>query len=556
MTNYPVGMDNFVEQVLSPGATWSPSTTEPSTPDTITRMHPAHSPQPSPNNISFPSSPVGNQYATPQIGQLQWALFVTNSGTHVNGLSHGEPTTPTECIAQIHRSCIDQAHLLSTMMQQLKMLLNSPSQQGYDSMLALQHRLKSQIDQELQKLQVLNRDIILSPRDLQMLFNLHQDLQIQLKQLELLYHELQSLVNGNMNNCYCSLIVTKQPFPEVFKNGCTLPDDSLVVQMLTGSNVDIVNVGPVKASLVSDGNHAKKDKLVNNQAHLDNSKCAKFPLKLNLSTRKQSVVLKFSVLVHLRNKQGQVANVTIESLPSLPFVVITNESQWEDSMQILFKKDTFNGKLEIPWPQLCNTLQRHFLRATKQDLMNPKRHLNAYDFKYINERFFDSKSRITNRDFEKFWAWFGKCLHVVRYKRHIGSLWQQGLIYGFMSRDVVRASLDGQKVPGTFVIRFSEQYPGQFGIAYIGANSQQVKHYLVGANDVAGPRKTLPDFLAQHPQFLYILQVTFTGAGKPVFKRYPKDQCFAPYYSPYVSQRRPKGDGYDPLEAPRVKPHM
>lgn len=51
---------------------------------------------------------------------------------------------------------------------------------------------------------------------------------------------------------------------------------------------------------------------------------------------------------------------------SNPFVVITNECQWEGSAGTLLKKDAFGGQLEIPWPQFVNTLQRHFLIATKQ----------------------------------------------------------------------------------------------------------------------------------------------------------------------------------------------
>ena len=33
--------------------------------------------------------------------------------------------------------------------------------------------------------------------------------------------------------------------------------------------------------------------------------------------------------------------------------------------------------------------------------------------------------------------------------------------------------------PGTFVIRFSERHPGQFGIAYVGNRVDHIKHYLV-----------------------------------------------------------------------------
>ena len=51
-----------------------------------------------------------------------------------------------------------------------------------------------------------------------------------------------------------------------------------------------------------------------------------------------------------------------------------------------------------------------------------------------------------------------------------------------MTREDVDAALGG-KSPGHFVIRFSERHPGQFGIAYVGAETPwRIKHYLVQPN--------------------------------------------------------------------------
>jgi len=80
------------------------------------------------------------------------------------------------------------------------------------------------------------------------------------------------------------------------------------------------------------------------------------------------------------------------------------------------------------------------------------------------------------------------------------------LMYGMMTRKSVEAAIIGHE-PGTFIIRFSEQYPGQFGIAYIAVGSPQPKHYLVGTNDTAGAKKTLPDFVMEQKPYAQIIKL-------------------------------------------------
>lgn len=45
-------------------------------------------------------------------------------------------------------------------------------------------------------------------------------------------------------------------------------------------------------------------------------------------------------------------------------------------------------KAEVTWPQFANVLHRHFLRATRQDLIRPTRQLSNFDFEYLNQTFF------------------------------------------------------------------------------------------------------------------------------------------------------------------------
>lgn len=51
---------------------------------------------------------------------------------------------------------------------------------------------------------------------------------------------------------HCALVISRQPFPEVIINKKELGGEVLQVQLLTGACVNLINVGKVKAELVSD----------------------------------------------------------------------------------------------------------------------------------------------------------------------------------------------------------------------------------------------------------------------------------------------------------------
>jgi hypothetical protein len=76
-------------------------------------------------------------------------------------------------------------------------------------------------------------------------------------------------------------------------------------------------------------------------AAIDNyRRCAKWQLKFLNGTRKSPVALRFGMQVQVAQPSG-TATVTIESNLSHPFIVITNECQWEESEGTLMRKDCF-----------------------------------------------------------------------------------------------------------------------------------------------------------------------------------------------------------------------
>jgi hypothetical protein len=69
-----------------------------------------------------------------------------------------------------------------------------------------------------------------------------------------------------------------------------------------------------------------------------NTRLAKFPLKFIQGAKKAAAFLKFSIQV---GYGGSNQLHTVESNLTTPFVVITNECQWEGSAGTLLKKELF-----------------------------------------------------------------------------------------------------------------------------------------------------------------------------------------------------------------------
>eukprot|EP01114_Cavostelium_apophysatum_P019436 TRINITY_DN626_c0_g1_i3.p1 TRINITY_DN626_c0_g1~~TRINITY_DN626_c0_g1_i3.p1 ORF type:complete len:637 (+),score=184.93 TRINITY_DN626_c0_g1_i3:219-2129(+) len=421
-----------------------------------------------------------------------------------------EPQHAQKLLGDIQKYQVEQKAKIETIFQTQKQFMTAPQQQGFQQLSDELKQLKEQIDMELKGIVTVYDTVILEPPDLQKLLWLRQDLEIQMKQIELLVAELNRLVSPNSNVPLATLVILKQPFPQVITKNKQIPEDSLQVQLLTASSIHIQSITQVKAAMLCDIAHGKggtsKALDMDSQNLEQNTRVAKFPLKFVAGTKKAPGTIKFGMQVVV---SGTNTPLTVESNISMPMVVITNECQWEGSAGTLLKKEAFsNGQLEVSWARFANALQHHFLKATRQELMRPRRILSQYDLRYLQLKFFKGKALINQKDFDDFWSWFGKAMQKIRYQRHITQLWQNGLIYGFMSREDVDASLKNQE-PGTFIMRFSERHGGQFAIAYTGTERPpKIKHYLVQPNDTAAAKKTLPDFLEEQPQFVTLLVLT------------------------------------------------
>lgn len=302
------------------------------------------------------------------------------------------------------------------------------------------------------------------------------------------------------------LVIFKQPPPMVLLRKKSLSsDEEIELQVLTGTNVEIKCASEVRVvTVMMDKNQVKntkdlecESKEMNHQFHTS------FPIKFVNGTRKNLATLKFDLRV--QSVRSPNHTVTLESEYSNPFVAITNEIQYEESDGLILKT-LFSNQINIPWILLANHLQRHFIIGTRQDQINPKRCLSELELNYIHSSFFGGNSNVTSKQFDDFWAWFSKVLHKLRHQRTLSSMWQNGLIYGFTSKDVVNNILQN-KTSGSFLVRFSENNPGQFALGYVDTG-QRVHHYLIKEEETSG-KKTLATFLHESQQISKIIQVRY-----------------------------------------------
>eukprot|EP01100_Stratorugosa_tubuloviscum_P009607 TRINITY_DN4028_c0_g1_i2.p1 TRINITY_DN4028_c0_g1~~TRINITY_DN4028_c0_g1_i2.p1 ORF type:complete len:466 (+),score=193.42 TRINITY_DN4028_c0_g1_i2:274-1671(+) len=383
--------------------------------------------------------------------------------------------------------------------------------------------LLNEIDINFKKLNGICESLILEPEELNNTRVLLQKLNILKSKIDVLQKEFKEFESNQIpKTSSLDIIITEQPISQVIFKGKII-EDTYEVQLLKGVATEIRSMSRIKAKLSSEETTWRTDNLLENDDAVMNSNIASFQgLKINVSTRMSTVFLKFSATFQTTKDEK-----SITSIPSNPIIVITNESQWCEAAGKLLLHDAFKNLVEIPWFEFANCLHHHFLKATRQEYLKITRALGAKDFHYIYTKFFNS-STITQQQVGAFWNWFGQVTQALRFKRHISALWFNGLIYGIISKDECALLLSDQLF-GTFMIRFSETFPGLFAVAYVSDDiNERVKHYLVKPDDT-GSQKTLPDFIREKPQFQNIYQLQDVGTGE--MRSFYKDLALGNYYS-------------------------
>uniref|UniRef100_A0A4W5Q8C9 Signal transducer and activator of transcription n=1 Tax=Hucho hucho TaxID=62062 RepID=A0A4W5Q8C9_9TELE len=147
---------------------------------------------------------------------------------------------------------------------------------------------------------------------------------------------------------------------------------------------------------------------------------------------------------------------------SLPIVVISNVSQlpsgWASILWYnMLTSEPKNLKFFLSppaasWGQLSEVLSWQFSSVTKRGLNEEQLGMLADKLLGENPEGLIPWTKFCKKSFP-FWLWIEAILDLI--KRHLLSLWNDGCILGFVSKEREKAMLTG-KCPGTFLLRFSE----------------------------------------------------------------------------------------------------
>lgn len=411
-----------------------------------------------------------------------------------------------------------------------------------------QQTLRQSLEEIRLVLNTLTSKFILEPVDISRVNVLQNELSIELQQLEMYERELKVAAhpdNVTREQIPATLVIIKQPFPRSVKQNKPM-EDGVTLRLLTGVYYKVCATGLVRADVITDyTTRSKKNPTTvqNNLKPIQNNVAVFNDLIFPNGTRKKTIRLKFSVDVQMQLPNGSSFGATLESNLSQPFIVKTNENQWEESEGILLKYESFGNALQTSWCQFANALQKRYLAATRQDIQKPIRPLSVQDINYLYQLKFSMSSQaiyptkdtlITTEQFDRFWEWFGPALQKIRYQRHLCPMWTKGLICGLINRTEADKVLTNASV-GTFMIRISERCAGGFALAYVAqdpkSENRLIRHYLIQPDDVFGAKKTLPDFLGQARNFNYLVQLDTDADGNRIYRQVNKDMSLGEYYS-------------------------
>ncbi|KAM8902534.1 signal transducer and activator of transcription 1a isoform 2-T2 [Spinachia spinachia] len=228
---------------------------------------------------------------------------------------------------------------------------------------------------------------------------------------------------------------------------------------ILGTNTKVMNMEESNGSLVAEFRHLqlKEQKVAGNKTN-----------EGPLIVTEELHSLSFESELQL-NQSG--LNIKLEAI-SLPVVVISNVCQlpsgwasilWYNMLTTEPKKlKFFLNPPTAKWSQLSEVLSWQFSAVTQRGLNQEQLHMLAD--KLLGARAHRNPEgeipwikfckQSANEKAFPFWLWIEGILDLI--KRHLLSLWNDGSIMGFLSKEKEKALLS-TKCPGTFLLRFSER---------------------------------------------------------------------------------------------------
>uniref|UniRef100_A0A8C8GJB5 Signal transducer and activator of transcription n=1 Tax=Oncorhynchus tshawytscha TaxID=74940 RepID=A0A8C8GJB5_ONCTS len=257
---------------------------------------------------------------------------------------------------------------------------------------------------------------------------------------------------------------------------------------------------------------------------------------------------------------------------SLPIVVISNVSQlpsgWASILWYnMLTSEPKNLKFFLSppaasWGQLSEVLSWQFSSVTK-------RGLNEEQLGMLADKLLGQKAQrnpeglipwtkfcksLSEKSFP-FWLWIEAILDLI--KRHLLSLWNDGCILGFVSKEREKALLTG-KCPGTFLLRFSESSrDGAITFTWVEHDlyDKPVFHAVEPYTKKELSAVSLPDIIRT-----YKVMAAENIPENPLRFLYPdipKDKFFGKYYARASEGKQPVTTlFFNPLHPSRLQDNM
>uniref|UniRef100_A0A8C2L4G4 Signal transducer and activator of transcription n=1 Tax=Cyprinus carpio TaxID=7962 RepID=A0A8C2L4G4_CYPCA len=239
---------------------------------------------------------------------------------------------------------------------------------------------------------------------------------------------------------------------------------------------------------------------------------------------------------------------------SLPIVVISNVSQlpsgWASIMwynMLTSEPKNLSFFVTPPsatWGHLAEVLSWQFSSITKRGLNQEQ--LSMLGTKLLGPKaVMDPEAQIPWNRFCKsgseknftFWLWIEGILDLI--KRHLLSLWDDGCIMGFVTKDRTKALLH-DKLSGTFLLRFSESNrDGAITFSWVehDANEEPQIRSVEPYTKKELSAVSLPDIIRN-----YRVMAADNVPENPLrflFPNIPKDEAFKKYYSKPTDKQEP-----------------
>ena len=300
-------------------------------------------------------------------------------------------------------------------------------------------------------------------------------------------------------------VIERQPFPSLFNKSMSMAEGLFKVQMIVSrharkslrvSDAELVlSIGGDVPSLPSE-----IACLENCSVTWEDSKGIYFA-RPSLKFLRGSGGKLLRLVFRCRVQVG--AQVIIpESQPSRGFLVITNNSQWCSALSELIRGHVMDSRSErgAPISAVISALQWVLATmALKNNGTLPRRTFSSDEVHYIIERLNEMGDMrvlgfVSQVSFSKFWKIIENFFRSIRFQRHLGSMWQRGLLW-ICNRTVADDALSG-KDTGTFLVRFTlsaESHSSRFVVVFVDKESN-IRHYVIKETDLT-KKKHLPEFL-------------------------------------------------------------